>query len=273
LDLTNPKSVTWFKTQLANLQTQYKVDGFKLDAGDFEFYKNVRSFKPNATPSDHSESYAKIGLDFPLNEYRATWKMGGQPLAQRLCDKNHGFEALQLLIPNMISEGLMGYYFSCPDMIGGGEYSTFLNNAKMDQESVVRSAQCHALMPMMQFSVAPWRVLDEKHQNAVKKAVAVREKYKEYIYNLALIAAKTGEPMLKSLEFNYPNQGYATITDQFLLGDKMLVAPVLAKGATTRTVVLPQGKWKSFDGQEFVGPKTITVKVGLDDLPYFLKGE
>ena len=70
-------------------------------------------------PSEHAELYGKIGLDFPLNEYRAMWKMGGQPLVERLRDKDHGFAALQLLIPNMLSAGLMGYYFSCPDLIGG----------------------------------------------------------------------------------------------------------------------------------------------------------
>jgi alpha-glucosidase len=198
------------------------------------------------------------------------WKMGGQPLAQRLHDKEHGFEALQLLIPNMLVEGLMGYYFSCPDMIGGGEVSSFLNADKLDQESIVRSAQCHALMPMMQFSVAPWRVLDKEHLEAVKIAVAIREKFKGYILELAEHAAKTGEPIMKTMEFDYPNQGYATIVDQFLLGD-ILVAPVLIKGAVKRSVVLPEGKWKSFDGQIFKGPKTIEVKVQLNDLPYFEK--
>jgi alpha-glucosidase len=75
---------------------------------------------------------------------------------------------------------------------------------------------------------------------------------------------------MKPMEFDYPNQGYATIVDQFLLGD-ILVAPVLIKGAVKRSVVLPEGKWKSFDGQIFKGPKTIEVKVQLNDLPYFEK--
>ncbi len=271
LDLTNPDATTWFKAQLDRLTKEFGVDGFKFDAGDFEFYVNVHSLKPNVSPADHCEAWAKIGLDYPLNEYRAMWKMGGQPLGERLHDKEHGFEALQQLIPNMLVEGLMGYYFSCPDMIGGGEVTSFENNNLFDQESVVRSAQCHALMPMMQFSVAPWRVLDQEHMEAVKIAVKIREKFKGYILELAQNAAKTGEPILKPMEFNYPNQGYAQIVDQFLLGDTMLVAPVLVKGATTRKVVLPEGKWKSFDGQVFKGPKTVEIKVALNDLPYFEK--
>jgi alpha-glucosidase len=271
LDLTNPGAVKWFKSQLANLTVNYGVDGFKFDAGDFEFYENTHSFLSNATPADHSEAYGKIGLDFPLNEFRAMWKMGGQPLGERLRDKAHGFEALQLLIPNMLTEGLMGYYFSCPDLIGGGEFTSFINNSILDQESIVRSAQCHALMPMMQFSVAPWRVLDKEHFKAVLDAVAIREKFKDYILELAKNAAFTGEPIMKPMEFNYPGKGYSRITDQFLLGDKILVAPVLIKGAVKRTVVIPEGTWKSFNGTMITGPKTIDINVRLNDLPYFEK--
>lgn len=273
LDLTNPNATIWFKAQLDHLTNNFGVDGFKFDAGDFEFYVNVNSYKHNAKPTDHAESWAKIGLNYPLNEYRAMWKMGGQPLAERLHDKDHGFEALQQLIPNMLVEGLMGYYFSCPDMIGGGETTSFLNSDILDQESIVRSAQCHALMPMMQFSVAPWRVLDREHLEAVKISVQIREKFKGYISELAQTAAQTGEPIMKPMEFNYPNNGYATIVDQFLLGDNLLVTPVLVKGATTRKVVLPEGKWKSFDGQVFKGPKIVEMKVTLNDLPYFEKVE
>jgi len=71
--------------------------------------------------------------------------------------------------------------------------------------------------------------------------------------------------------FNYPNRGYACITDQFLLGDNLLVAPVLIKGATLRTVVIPEGKWKSFNGMTITESKTMNIKVNLDDLPYFEK--
>jgi alpha-glucosidase (family GH31 glycosyl hydrolase) len=269
LDLTNPEAFNWFKSQLDRLINEYGVDGFKFDAGDFEYYKDVHSFKQDATPQKHSELFGKMGLFYPLNEYRAMWKMGGQPLAERLRDKGHSFEALQVLISNMLTAGLMGYYFSCPDMIGGGEFTAFLDNALLDQELIVRSAQCHALMPMMQFSVAPWRVLDEKHFAAVKKSIAIREKYKNYILELAIMAAETGEPIMKPMELEYPDQGFASIIDQFLLGDQLLVAPVLNKGATVRKVVVPKGRWKSFDGQIISGPKTVDVKISLDDLPFF----
>jgi alpha-glucosidase (family GH31 glycosyl hydrolase) len=171
----------------------------------------------------------------------------------------------------MLATGLMGYYFSCPDMIGGGQFTAFLNQSILDQELIVRSAQCHALMPMMQFSVAPWRVLDAQHFNAVKSAVEIRKKFKKYILELAFIASKTGEQIMKSMEYNYPNNGYAPIVDQYFLGDNLLVAPILKKGLLKRTIVIPIGKWKGYNGQIINGPIKIEVKVGLNDLPYFEK--
>ena len=173
----------------------------------------------------------------------------------------------------MILEGLMGYPFSCPDMIGGGEFTSFLPGKTIDQELIVRSAQCEALMPMMQFSVAPWRVLDQAHWKAVLKAVQVREEHKGYILNLVMEAAVTGEPVVRSLEYVFPHQGYERVTDQFMLGNQILVAPVLEKGANKREVIFPKGDWKGFDGKRYQGPKTISVDVPYDSLSYFAKVE
>ena len=222
-------------------------------------------------PNKHTELFAKIGLSYPYNEYRATWKMGGQPLVQRLHDKSHDWEDLKKLIPHMLLEGIMGYPFSCPDMIGGGQFTSFLDDAPIDQELVVRSTQVHALMPMMQFSVAPWRILDKRHFKAVLDAVNLRNKFKETILNLAKKASTNGEPIVRSMEYVYPHKGYVDITDQFMLGNSILVAPYLSKGEGSRKVILPKGIWKSDTGKVFKGGKSITVNVPLTRLPYFIK--
>lgn len=270
LDFSNQSAVDWFNAQLDRLVDDYQVDGFKLDAGDFPHYINTLS-KGNITPNEHSELYAQFGLRFPLNEYRACWKMAGQPLAQRLLDKGHSWKDLGKLIPNMIVEGLSGYTFSCPDMIGGGLWTTFQDESKIDQDLVVRSAQCHALMPMMQFSVAPWRILDESRFSAVKKSIEVRTKFTPLIMQLARESARTGEPIMKNLEFVFPGQGFEEIVDQFMLGDNLLVAPMLEKDKTSRNVILPKGKWKADDGKTYNGGKSYLIEVPLDRLPYFEK--
>lgn len=270
LDFTNPGAVAWYRSQLDHLTDEYGVDGFKFDAGDSYFYAGpLKSFK-EVTPNDHTLAFQQFGLEYPLNEYRATWKMGGQPLAQRLHDKGHNWNDLQKLIPQMLLQGILGYPFNAPDMIGGGEYGSFINLEAVDQELIVRSAQIHALMPMMQFSVAPWRVLDQKHLDAVKKSVKLREQYLPVILDLVEKAAQAGEPVVRLMEYEFPGKGYHNIKDQFMLGSDILVAPVLEGGVTTRKVVLPKGKWL-WKGKTYKGDKTIDVKVGLDDIPVFRK--
>ncbi len=272
LDFSNPKSTKWFKGELQYLIDEYKVDGFKLDAGDAVFYPPwLVSHQSNISPNRHTELFAQIGLDFPLNEYRATWKMAGKPLAQRLRDKGHNWNDLQTLIPNITAQGLMGYAFTCPDMIGGGEFNSFLENNEIDQELIVRSAQVHALMPMMQFSVAPWRILNKEHLESVKKAIEVRKKFTPTILKLAEEAAKNGQPIVRTLEYVFPNSGYEGIKDQFLLGDDILVAPALSKKQKKRKVILPKGRWKGFDGKTYTGDNKIEVRLELSTIPYFQK--
>jgi alpha-glucosidase len=270
LDFTNPAAATWYKDQLQKMVSNYGVDGFKFDAGDLEFYpSNTISFKP-ATPNEQTELWGSIGLSYPLNEYRAMWKRGGQPLAERLRDKKHSWNDLQKLIPNMIASGLLGYQFTCPDMIGGGEYGSFIGLSHLDQDLVVRSAQCSALMPMMQFSVAPWRILDASHLAAVKSAVALRQKYTAYLMQTVSESAVTGEPVVRSLEYEFPGEGFESVKDQFMLGKLMMVAPMLEKGEE-RNIAFPKGKWKSEAGKIYKGPSIQKVTAGLNDVPVFTR--
>jgi len=271
LDLTNPKGYAWFHDELARLQREFGVDGFKLDAGDPEYYVgDYRSFKP-CTASGQCEAYAKLGLAFPFNEYRACWKMAGQPLVQRLRDKDHDWKEVPRLITDMIAAGLLGHSFVCPDMIGGGQFTSFLPGSDFDPELFVRSAQVHALAPMMQFSASPWRVLDAEKRQIVRDTVATRQKFAPRFVELAKACAVSGEPMLRSLEYVFPGRGYADVKDAFMMGDFLLVAPQLAKGAATRTVTIPPGTWIADDGSETVGPTVITVKTPLARLPHFVR--
>ncbi|SHE45047.1 glycoside hydrolase family 31 protein [Pedobacter caeni] len=268
VDFTNPDAKKWFLGRLEHMVNTYHLDGFKFDAGDAEFYPpNGLAFK-KVSPNEHSRLWGEIGLSFPLNEYRAMWKMGGEPLVQRLRDKKHNWEDLQKLIPHLVTAGLMGYQFTCPDMIGGGEYGSFIGKDKLDEQLVVRSAQCSALMPMMQFSAAPWRVLSKQNLAAVKKAVDVRARYTPYLMEQVKNSAASGQPIARSMEYEFPNQGFAEVQGQFMLGSKYLIAPVLTNGST-KTVYLPKGAWKDDLGKKIKGPVAITIEVALDRLPVF----
>ena len=54
-----------------------------------------------------------------------------------------------------------------------------------------------------------------------------------------------------------------------MLGDRVLVAPVLTKGATKRTVLIPPGRWRAWDDRMIEGPRSIEVAAPVGTLPYF----
>lgn len=247
LDLTNPDAVKWFKGQLDHLVNEYGIDGFKFDAGDPEVYNDGFVTHKKVSGVEYCELWAKLGLDYKLNEYRACWKMQNQALAQRLCDKHHVWDrqrGVAALIPNGLMQGIIGYAYNCPDLIGGGDYLCFLDNPDLDEELVVRYAQCAALFPMMQFSVSPWRVLDAVNLGYCIDAAKLHCEFGAEILELAKHSAKTGEPIIRHMEYVFPGCGYEKIDDQFMLGDDVLVAPVVTPKTYVRKVVFPAGTWQ-----------------------------
>ncbi len=278
LDLTSPDGFNYYLNALKFLQDEYGVDGFKFDAGDTGHYTppSNTSFKWHGKESfyDMIGKYQDIGLHFEYSEYRATWKHGGLPLMQRVGDLPMTWEGTgKMPIPLMIANGLMGYPYTSADMIGGGLIVGIRATPDtINQEMFVRSAQIQALSPMMQFSLAPWRVLDAKHFKIVKDCVALREKMLPRIMQLAHESAQTGEPILRSMEYVFPGNGYEKVVDQFMLGNDVMVAPQVSQG-TLRTVLIPPGTWKDDLGEVVTGPKKLTINVPLERLPYYMRIE
>ena len=85
---------------------------------------------------------------------------------------------------------------------------------------------------------------------------------------LAHEAAISGEPILKSMEYVFPNQDFDETVNQFMLGNDLLVAPVVKK-ENVQKIKLPIGKWKYADGIVYNGGQTIELQVSIRDLPYF----
>lgn len=252
LDMTNPAAEEWLDSQLAELM-RLGVDGFKMDAGDSSFYEGSYQTFRQATPDEHSRLWAAYGEKFALNEYRATANAGGYSLMQRLCDKEHswGEKGLAALIPDSLVQEITGHPFCCPDMIGGGEYRNFLEEEKggLDSMIFIRHAQAAALMPVMQFSAAPWRVLTKECHEQVKESVRLREKYRAQRLAALEKAAADGEPIVRYMEYVFPGQGMERVTDQFMLGDTILAAPVTRPGTGKRSVHVPAGRWRYRDAE------------------------
>ena len=99
----------------------------------------------------------------------------------------------------------------------------------------------------------------------------MRQRFAPQFVELAKASARTGEPMLRNLEYAFPGQGYADVRDEFMMGDDLLVAPVVEKGATRRRVMLPPSRWRADDGSLYEGPAMLDIAAPLDRLPHFTK--
>lgn len=89
------------------------------------------------------------------------------------------------------------------------------------------------------------------------------------ILKLAKESATSGEPIVRNMEYVFPHSGYAEIKDQFMLGNNILVAPVLNKNTYSREIVFPPGKWKGDDESVVSGPTKIIVNVPIERLPWY----
>ena len=271
-DLSNPEAADCLYSILHGMQEEYGIDGFKFDAGDPERYLegDIAPYDGVSFDTDQTELWAKFAERFPYNELRASWKMGGQPVVERLGDKSYSWKGVSSLVPSMIAAGMLGHIYTCPDMIGGGEYGSFLNvdEDKFDQSLIVRSCQIHSMMPMMQFSVAPWRILSRENFEICKKYALLHAEMGDYLVEQARLSSKSGEPVVRPMEYAFPGEGFNDCIDQYMLGDRWLVAPVM-DASLSRSVKLPSGVWRDEMGNVYEGGNIYEIDVPLDRLPYF----
>ena len=279
LDFTNPYDCKFLKERLRFLMEEYGIDGFKFDGGDLYSYADhpliTKPRQTAHTPGELNIAWNHFGMQYQYHEYKDTWKGGGKAVIQRLRDRSHTWQGngIDSLIPSALVCSMIGHPYICPDMIGGGEWTyRDLYHDQFDPELFVRMAEASALFPMMQFSWAPWDDLNEEYVAYVRQMADLHSQMAEEILRFVESARITGEPIMRPLEYNHPGQGYADIKDEFMLGCDILVAPVLQKGAVSRTVVFPTGRWQDQnDGTVYTGPNTHTVNAPLHVLPWFRK--
>ena len=121
----------------------------------------------------------------------------------------------------------------------------------------------------------PW--MYEELLPQVQAAYALRYQLLPYLYSLMYEASVTGMPAMRPLFLEFPEDVncYRDKNLTFMFGPALLVANVVEKGATERTVYLPAGsKWYDMNDfmREYEGGQTITAPVTLDSIPMFLRG-
>ena len=99
-----------------------------------------------------------------------------------------------------------------------------------------------------------------------------RENILNYTYNAAAIAHETGVSIMRAMPVAFPHeQQMAAVSDQYMFGPDLLVAPVVNEDVF-RTVTFPSGVWTSlWDGKTVTGPARLKVDAPLDTIPVYLK--
>jgi len=276
LDLTDEYNRKYLGDKLSYLQTVYGIDGFKFDGGKIEDYSDPcvinGRFADGSTAAECNAAWNDFGTAYTYHEFKDTFKGGGKNAIQRLHDRDHRWvnNGIDDIIPCALTAGLIGHPFICPDMVGGGEWrNRYTPGFVVDEELFVRMAQCSALFPMIQFSWAPWEALSEENTSYCRDAAILHKKMAPEILSLVKKSEKSGEPILRPLEYNDPHQGYEMITDEYMVGEDILVAPVVTKGTFCRNVVFPEGRWQSVDGSVYEGRTECVLPAPLGTLLWF----
>ncbi len=197
---------------------------------------------------------------------------GSQKYSTAWTGDNHSIWAhLQMAIPQLCNLGLSGMSFVGTD-VGGFSYDP-------TPELMARWVQVGCFSPLFRNHSAlgtkyqePWKFKKEII-DIYRKYVNLRYSLLPYIYDLFYIGEKTGLPVIRAMVLEYENDINAqNCNDQFMLGENILVSPVVMQGATHKTVYLPEGNWYDFwTNEKITGNKHFTYRAPLDVCPIFVK--
>ncbi|CAM5631067.1 Alpha-glucosidase OS=Streptomyces albaduncus OX=68172 GN=FHS32_006684 PE=3 SV=1 [Streptomyces griseoloalbus] len=181
-----------------------------------------------------------------------------------------GWPGLRASLAPVLGLGLCGVPFSGPDVVGGG-------GRDGSPELYVRRLQLAAYLPLLRTTAqgaegGPWEHGAEVLGHA-RVAFGERRRLLPYFVTLAHLARRTGAPMVRPVWWAAPEErALRDCEDAFLLGDALLVAPVLEAGAVRREVRLPRGRWyDTATGRAYEGPAKVLVDAPLERIPVFAR--
>ena len=283
IDMFNPAACDWFWGKYKK-QIDIGVAGWWGDLGE-----------PESHPSDiyhingkadevhnifghywHKCLYNKYRRDYPdrrlFNLNRA-----GYAGSQRYSifpwtgDVSRSWGGLQAQLPLMIHMSLSGLPFIHSD--AGG----FAQGTK-DEELYTRWLQMSCFSPVLRphGSDIPSEPVyfNDATQKIVRDFMDLRYRLLPYIYTLVYQASMEGEPIVRPLFYEFPEDSTAyDIGDEYMFGADMLVVPITEKGQKSRKIYLPEGAgWYDFwNHTRYEGGQWIKMKTELKTIPVFVK--
>jgi len=178
---------------------------------------------------------------------------------------------LQMMIPQLCNLGMSGFAFAGTDIGGFGEDAT--------PELMARWVEAACFSPLFRNRSAkstrrqePWQ-FGEKITAIYRKYVTLRYEFLPYIYDLFYQGEQSGLPIMRPLVLHYEDDPNTyNLNTEFLVGENLLVAPVVEPGAVVKMVYLPEGVWYDYwSGKAYEGRQYVCCDAPLDVCPLFIK--
>jgi alpha-glucosidase len=192
--------------------------------------------------------------------------------AQWLGDHSATWDHLRMGLPMALGLGLSGQPFVGGDVPGFAGIATPELAARwFEYAALTPFCRCHHAVDLPDHY--PWSFGAEVERVA-REALKLRYRLLPYLYAAFLEASRSGAPVQRPLAFDFPDDPHAVaVEDQFLLGEALLVAPVLHAEREARHVYLPRGSWLDWHtGTTHRGERLVEVRAPLGRVPLFARG-
>ena len=289
----------WWAEQVAKFMTESAIDGIWLDMNDpatgYSAPEDMR-FANGKVPHDrYHNQYAHFMAKASLGAF-AKVAPNARPFlltrsgftgTQRYSaiwtgDNASNWHHLQMSIPCTINLGLSGVAMNGPDIGGYMEHTT--------AELLTRWYQAGFLFPFFRnHSVwdckaqEPWQ-FGPQCLAYIRATITTRYRLLPYLYTCFFQHYLTGDPIVRPLLYEYEDEQFENLEDQFLVGDSIMVAPivvaendgknVVAKGKKRqlRSITFPPGWWFDLNkGTWLAGGRIIPYAAGLNEVPLFVR--
>lgn len=162
---------------------------------------------------------------------------------------------------------------SCGFSVWGSDIGGYFGQP--EEEVYIRWVQFGTFSPLMRFHGTtprePWYYSD-RAVDIYKRYAWIRENLLDYTYSTAIDATISGLPLMRPLSLIYTEQkNLLKLDSQFMYGPDLMVAPVVSTSGILE-VVLPEGEWTHlWSGETYKGARVVPLKVGIHDIPVFLR--
>lgn len=278
VDFTNPAAKEWFQDKLARI-IDMGVDALKTDFGE-RIPTDVVWFDgsdPERMHNFYSQAYnqavwevleAKKGKGEAVLFARSATAGGQKYPVHWGGDCWSTFEAMAESLRGGLSLGLCGFGYWSHD-IGGFEglppaelYKRWVAFGLLSSHSRLHGSTSYRV---------PW-AYDEEAVDVLRFFTKLKHRLMPYLWEKALEAAETGVPMMRSMHTEFPSDPACdTLDRQYMLGDKLLVAPVFTFDGSV-SYYLPEGTWTHLISREqVIGPKWVTETHSALSMPILVR--